>query len=158
MQTEVTIIKNNHAGQEVWRYPGVLLQRSTRGLLFEAYFNRSELEFNGILLKEHDRFFEFYPFDKYYNIYTIYDRDDGRLKAWYCNVTRPIRHTEGSIEYDDLALDLLVYEDGRQLVLDREEFEALPLMEAERKSALQALEELQALFEENQPLDVFSLL
>jgi hypothetical protein len=45
-----------------------------------------------------------------------------------------------------LALDLLVFPDGRQIVLDEDEFNALPLSEAERQSALAALAELQALF------------
>jgi hypothetical protein len=40
MSEEFTIIKNDAAGQEVWRYPGRLIARSDKGLLFEAFFNR----------------------------------------------------------------------------------------------------------------------
>jgi hypothetical protein len=41
-----------------------------------------------MLLKQRDRFLELYLFDRYFNIYEIYDRDTGILKGWYCNITR----------------------------------------------------------------------
>jgi hypothetical protein len=146
MANEIIIIKNNHLGREVWRYRGKVIGRSNKGILVEAFFNRSDLDFNGIVLKQGDRFLEFYPFAKHYNVCEIYDRDSGKLKAWYCNVTHPVHITTEAISYDDLALDLLVYPDGRRLVLDEDEFNALGLDEQERKLALQALCDLENLF------------
>ena len=35
--------------------------------------------------------------DRWYNILEIHDRDDDRLKAWYCNVTLPAEFTPGRI-------------------------------------------------------------
>jgi hypothetical protein len=157
MTGEMTIIKNDHNGQEVWRYPGRVLVQSPRGYLFEAHFNRSDLDFNGMLLKENDRFLELYLLGKYYNIYQIYDRDDGRLKGWYCNVTKPVRVKDSSISYDDLALDLLVFPDGRQLVLDEDEFAELSLPAELAQNARAGLAELQQLFREKFPLDVRKL-
>ena len=46
---------------------------------------------------------------------------------------------------EDLALDLVVYPDGRSRVLDEDEFAALPLSAEERSRARRALEELQEL-------------
>ena len=46
---------------------------------------------------------------------------------------------------EDLALDLWVAPDGRTLVLDEEEFAALPLRPMEREAARRALAELQRL-------------
>jgi hypothetical protein len=43
---------------------------------------------------------------------------------------------------------LLVYPDGRQLVLDEDEFAELELSEADQQQARRALGELQALFRE----------
>jgi len=145
MPDEITIIKNNHLGQEVWRYRGKVIARTDKGILLEAFFNRPDLEFNGILLKEGDRFLELYPFDKYYNIYEVYDLDSGNLKAWYCNITRLVNVTDTVISYDDLALDLLIYPDKRYLVLDEEEFNALLLTDQERNNALDGLAELKRL-------------
>jgi len=158
MQDAFTIIKNDHLGREVWRYPGRLISRSEKGLLFEAHFNRSDLDFNGMLLKQNDRFLELYPFDKYFNIYEIYDRDAGLRKGWYCNVTRPIRIMDACISYDDLALDLLVFPDGRQLVLDEDEFAELNLDADLKEKALKGLGELRRIFRDLAPFDVHNLI
>ena len=109
MPQEYTIIKNDQQGREVWHYAGSLRAKSPHGMLFEAHFNRSDFNFNGVILKKNDLFLELYLFDKYFNIYQIYDRDSGALKAWYCNVCRPVVLDGRTVSYDDLALDLLVY-------------------------------------------------
>ena len=157
MNSHITIVKNNHLGEEVWRYPGLLIAQSARGYLFEAHFNRSDFDFNGMLLKQNDRFLELYLLEKFFNIYQIYDRDDGGLKGWYCNVTKPVRVDDGFIRYDDLALDLLVFPDGRQLVLDEDEFAELDLPVELQEQARAGLCELQRLFAENPQLDVREL-
>lgn len=153
-----TIIKNNELGEEVWRYKGKPLVQTSQGILFEAYFNRSDLDFNGILFKKNDLFLELYLFGKFYNIYELHDRDTGMLKAWYCNVTRPVVLGDSTISYDDLALDLLVYPDGRQLVLDEDEFQEIIISTEERRCALKALRELRGLFKKHHKLDVRKLI
>ncbi len=154
----ITITKNNHLGEEVWHYQGEIVRRTPAGLVAEAYFNRSDLEFNGVILKENDRFLELYLYEKWFNIAEIYDRDGGEMKAWYCNVARPVRLEEDRLYYDDLALDLLVFPDGHRMVLDEDEYSELDLLPAEDRAARAALKELESLFDTNWPLDVFSLL
>ena len=83
---------------------------------------------------------------RWYNVFEIYDRADGRLKGWYCNIASPAEVKGTVISYRDLALDLLVFPDGRQMVLDEDDFVTLRLSEAERAKALAALAALQALF------------
>jgi len=158
MDNTIRIIKNDHTGCEVWHYQGEIIAQSANGLIAKAHFNRADLEFNGVLLKENDCFLELYLFEKWFNIYEIFDRDDGELKAWHCNITKPVRLDKGDILYDDLALDLLVFPDGRRLVLDEDEFVALNLTEEDQRTARSALQELEELFEGHTPLDVFSLL
>ena len=157
INSEVTIIKNNHKGEEVWRYAGKIFTETTKGIIAEAFFNRSDLEFNGITLKEGDRFMELYLFGKWFNIYEIYDRDTELLKAWYCNITRPVRILGNEIHYDDLALDLLVFPDRRQLALDEEEFIALGLNKTDQQDARSALKELQNLFSQNKKVNIRDL-
>ena len=144
-------------GAEVWRYAGKIIAESTKGIIAEAYFNRSDLEFNGILLKEGDHFLELYLFGKWFNIYEICDRDSGLLKAWYCNITRPVRVAEQTIYYDDLALDLLVFPDRRQLALDEDEFLSLELNKTDQQKARSALKELQKLFSQNNKINIRDL-
>jgi len=153
--SKITVIKNNHLSQEVWRYDGEVVKQTPDALLVKAFFNRPELPFHEIVLMEGDRFIELYPFTKWFNIYQIHDREDGKLKAWYCNITRPVRMTDRKIEYDDLALDLLVYPDRRQLVLDEEEFLGLHLSEAEQNQARRGLQELQSLFTRADNFDIW---
>lgn len=157
INSDVTIIKNNHMGGEVWRYAGKIIAESTKGIIAEAYFNRTDLEFNGILLKEGDHFLELYLFGKWFNIYEICDRDSGSLKAWYCNITRPVRVAEQIIYYDDLALDLLVFPDRRQLALDEDEFLSLELNKTDQQKARSALKELQKLFSQNNKINIRDL-
>jgi len=99
-----------------------------------------------VMLKKGDRFVETYYTDRWYNIFEVYDRDDGKLKGWYCNVGRPAVLTDGAVAYVDLALDLWVSADGKQTVLDEGEFEELALGDPEREKAFTALAELQRLF------------
>ena len=139
---KIVVLKLNTQHQETWRYEGHILSQDTHSILIEAYFNRPDLPFHGITLRENDRFIERYFTDRWYNIFEIHDRDDDRLKAWYCNVTTPAQIKPGVVSYVDLALDLLVYPDGQYRVLDQDEFQALDLEENQRLRASQALETL----------------
>jgi hypothetical protein len=143
---QVTVKKLNPAGQETWRYTGRLLERYADRLVLEAEFNRDDLPFYEIILRRGDRFVETYYSDRWYNIFAIHDRDDNRLKGWYCNISHPAEIGDGVVSYIDLALDLLVYPDGRQLVLDEDEFNELALSPEVQQQARYALEELQASF------------
>jgi protein associated with RNAse G/E len=116
------------------------------GILIEARFNRTDLPFHGITLRKNDRYEELYLLNKWFNIFAIHDIDTDELKAWYCNVTRPPIINSNLIAYDDLALDLLVFPDDRQLTLDEDEFEKLDLSPEEKKSAQKGLSELELIF------------
>jgi len=140
------IVKNNHLGEKVWEYPGELISKTDAAYLFRAFFNRDDLLFNGVLFRRGDEFLEYYPTGKWFNIYQIHDRDTKEIKGWYCNITRPFRVKGEVLEYDDLALDLIVYPDGRAAVLDVDEFESLDISEEDRKLALAGLSELQKIF------------
>ena len=146
MNPEIPIIKLNPAGQEMRRYSGRIVRRLPGAALVEATFTFPDLPFHGMLLGRGDRFIELYYSRRWYNIFEIYSRDDGSLRGWYCNIGRPARITPQAISYVDLALDLLVFADGRQLVLDEDEFTALRLHPRTRAKALAALAELRGWF------------
>jgi predicted RNA-binding protein associated with RNAse of E/G family len=58
----------------------------------------------------------------------------------------PAQFSEGQVSYMDLALDLLVFPDGRQLILDEDEFAALAVDDATCAAARAALQDLRTLF------------
>jgi len=146
MSEPITVLKRNPEGEVTWQYQGRLLRREPNAVVLEARFNRQDTPFMGIVLKENDRFIETFYADRWYNIFEIYDRDDGRMKGWYCNIGRPAVLEGGTVSYVDLALDLWVSPDGRQSVLDEDEFADLGLDAGTRAKALVALEELKAYF------------
>ena len=146
MAEELWVIKRNVAGQETWRYPARVLLRKPGAVLIEAFFNRPDTPFHSIVLGEGDRFIEAYFSQRWYNLFEIHDRLSDTLKGWYCNVALPAVIDEHTISYVDLALDLLVYPDGKQLVLDEDEFAELETTPAVRKQAREALRALQDLF------------
>jgi protein associated with RNAse G/E len=149
--TLITVIKRDAQGQVLWRYNGQVLHRTPTQVVLEAYFNRPYLPFQGITLKRHDRFIETYYIDRWYNLNEIYDRDDGGLKGWYCNISRPAELDGETVAYDDLALDLWVTPNGEQTVLDEDEFAALELEPGVRKRARETLAELRRFFEKDRP-------
>jgi uncharacterized protein len=146
MGDEIVVIKRNLAGEETWRYAGNVIRHTDSALLLEAWFNRDRVPLEDLLLLRGDRFVEIYFSERWYNINAIYDRTDGRLKGWYCNIALPADFNEGSVSYVDLALDLLVYPDGRQVVLDEDEFTVLGLAPEQKRKALASLDEVRSLF------------
>ena len=147
---KITIIKQDYLGHDVWEYSGSLVQRHKNKIVIEAYFDREETPVDKLILREGDRFVETYFLDKWFNIYEIQNQENWELMAWYCNISYPAKLFNKILTYRDLELDLLVYPDGRQKVLDITEFEALPLTNQVRVKALQALKELQEIFLTNQ--------
>ena len=160
MSDRITIIKQNAHGQEDWRWEAAVLQRNANALLVEAHFiyKQDEVSFHGITLRRGDPFVEFYSSRCWYNIFEMCGQEDNQLKGWYCNVTRPMHISADTLIYDDLALDLLVYPDGRQLVLDEDEFAELSLSPADNQAAVSALQELQAIFSDVESFNMQALM
>ncbi len=146
MRERVVVLKLGLQGEEKWRYEGEVIERGEGWLRLEAFFDRDDTPFMDTFLKRGDRFVETYYADRWYNIFEIHDRDDDRLKGWYCNITRPARFVDSRVEYVDLFLDLWVSASSEQTILDEDEFLAAELDEATRCAARDALVELQATF------------
>jgi uncharacterized protein len=142
---EISVIKQNVLGQETFRYTGKILASYPNAIVIEAFFNRPDLPFHGITMVKGDRFIEIYFRQRWFNIFEMHDRIDDHLKGWYCNVTKPACITPQQISYIDLALDLLVFPNGNQLVLDEDEFLELSLDEDTRQDARVAINELKDL-------------
>lgn len=147
----ITVLKKNLAGEVTWQYDGVVLQREPNFVVLEALFNRPDTPFMDVMLKESDRFVETFYTDRWYNIFEIHDRDDGKVKGWYCNIGMPAVIEAGSVSYVDLALDLWVSANGEQSVLDEDEFAELDLNKELRTGALNGLQELKRHFERKNP-------
>lgn len=147
----ITVQKKDLAGEVKYVYEGVVLSRDEHSIVLEALFDRANMPFMDVIFKTGDRFVEYYYTDRWYNIFTIHDRDDGNVKGWYCNISKPAVFEEDVVSYVDLALDLWVSTDGKQTVLDEDEFEGLDLNDELKTGALDGLEKLKKLFLNNKP-------
>jgi len=148
---KIKVQKKNPKSEVTYQYEGVLLERDENSITLEALFDRQDTPFMDTVLKKGDRFVEHYYTDRWYNIFAVYDRDGGMLKGWYCNVGKPAVIEDGILSYVDLALDLWVSPDGKQTVLDEDEFKALELDEELKAGALKGLDELKELFLSKKP-------
>jgi len=147
----IKVQKKNPAGDVTYEYEGVMLGQDEHWIVLEALFDRADMPFLEVVFKTGDRFVEYYYTDRWYNIFVIHDRDDGAVKGWYCNIGKPAVLEHGIVSYVDLALDLWVSVDGKQTVLDEDEFEALNLEEELRVGALSGLNELKQQFLNGKP-------
>jgi len=148
---KIKVQKKNPAGEVTYEYDGVLLSRDENSVTLEALFDRADMPFMDVVFKTGDRFVEYYYTDRWYNIFVIHDRDTKKIKGWYCNIGKPAVIEDGLVSYVDLALDLWVAVDGKQTVLDEDEFEELKLNEELKTGALNGLDELKDLFKSKNP-------
>ena len=143
---KIRVQKKNPTGNVTYEYEGVLLSRDDESITLEAFFDREDMPFQDVIFKKGDRFLEIYYFDRWYNIFEIYDKDDEQIKGWYCNVGMPVVMEGNTVSYVDLALDLWVSTNGGQVVLDEDEFEVMEMSDEMRIEALNGLKELKLLF------------
>jgi protein associated with RNAse G/E len=148
---KIKVQKKNPAGEVTYEYEGVLLSRDENSVTLEALFDRADMPFMDVVFRTGDRFVEYYYTDRWYNIFATYDRDSEKIKGWYCNIGQPAVIEDGIVSYVDLALDLWVSADGKQTILDEDEFEGLRLNEELKTGALNGLDELKDLFKNNNP-------
>jgi protein associated with RNAse G/E len=145
MRSQITIHKLDQQGIEVWRYSGRILERSDHSISLEAHFSCGPVVVSRLKIYPGDRSVEVFYDNRWYNIFAIHDQQHDRLKGWYCNITRPARIEANDIYSEDLALDLIVYPDGKWDIVDEEEYAALELSAYERQQVDQALGELKIL-------------
>lgn len=148
------IEKHDHTDKYVLDYPGTVLSRTQNEICVECFFDR-DIAGEYMNISAGDRVIEWFFTDRWYNIMEFHDvRGDG-LKGWYCNITRPtdIREDGGRlvVAWQDLALDVFVYPDGRVLVLDEDELADLNLPADEVSQAWAAVDHLRSLVASRQP-------
>jgi protein associated with RNAse G/E len=129
-------------------YQGELLYEAPGEIVILARWERPALELGYITFETGDCFYEHYYSERWYNVFEIRGAT-GRLKGWYCNVTRPAHFDGNTITSEDLELDLFVSPDHATIArLDEDEFEARGFAQSDPPTymaALAALGELERL-------------
>jgi protein associated with RNAse G/E len=124
------------------------LRRDSASVTVRTTWPLDPLDLGILRFETGDIFVETYYADRWYNIFQVHGAD-GRLKGWYCNITRPAVIGADRVDSEDLELDLVVAPDRAVVRLDDEdEFAARHLERDEPEAhaaALAAVEELRAL-------------
>lgn len=131
-------------GSLSYAWHGQVLAEGEACVVIEAAFDRYDrLALGYVTFERGDRFIETFYSDRYYSVFAIHGGDT--LKGWYCNINRPATIADDVIVTVDLALDLWVWPDGRDLLLDEDEFAELAINDDERAECWAAIAELRAL-------------
>jgi uncharacterized protein len=67
--------------------------------------------------------YEYYWKNRWFNVFRFHELG-GDLRNYYCNVNLPPEFKEGVLDYIDLDIDVLVWQDFSFQILDLDEFEA----------------------------------
>ncbi|MDF6022006.1 DUF402 domain-containing protein [Streptomyces sp. JH34] len=105
-------------------------------------------DFGFVRFEPGDVFTEHYWRDRWYAVKEV-RTGGGRLKGWYCDITRPAVLRDGELLVEDLDLDLWVPAEGSSVLrLDEDEFEESGLAGRDApaaEAAVRALDELEHL-------------
>jgi len=145
----ILVEKRDHIGRPTLHYPGSrVLSQTDDTLCIEAFFD-FDLPGSYVNICNGDRVIEWFFTNRWYNIFEYHDVQDDHLKGWYCNITRPTSITTTQqglvIMWDDLALDVFIYPDGRFLLLDEDEMDDLTLPADLTRHIWAAVDQLRAL-------------
>ncbi|MFI2349862.1 DUF402 domain-containing protein [Streptomyces sp. NPDC019443] len=137
---EVVLVK---AGRIKIRYAAELLADDGTHLVVRApWAGEDARDFGFVRFESGDVFTEHYWRDRWYAVKEV-RAEDGALKGWYCDITRPATLDGDKLTVEDLDLDLWVSADGSSVLrLDEDEFEASGLREADPEAAAHAVRAL----------------
>ncbi|HEU5367301.1 MAG TPA: DUF402 domain-containing protein [Ktedonobacterales bacterium] len=136
----ITVEKLNSRGQVVLSYPAQIAERLPNGVVLDATWTWPIRDLGYAIFETGDHFTEYHYTDRWHNICLIHSGQSGRLKGWYCNITRPATISESVVAAEDLFLDVWVAPSGAWQVLDEDEFAAdHTLDQPTREAALKAL-------------------
>ncbi|WP_069812935.1 DUF402 domain-containing protein [Streptomyces sp. TP-A0874] len=130
-------------------YSAVVIRDDGDHLVVRApWAGAADRDFGFVRFERGDVFREHYWRDRWYSVKEVRDAS-GRLKGWYCDVTRPAVVRSDSLTVEDLDLDLWLSADGGTVLrLDEDEFldsglpERDPVAAARAREALDELEGL----------------
>ncbi|MFD4236707.1 DUF402 domain-containing protein [Streptomyces sp. NPDC058542] len=148
-RTKGLVVALSKAGRTKIRYPAELVRDDGVRVTVRAPWAAPGVrDFGFVRFEPGDVLTEHYWRDRWFAVKEV-RTGDGRLKGWYCDITRPAVLADGVLTVEDLDLDLWVAADGASVLrLDEDEFEESGLAgrdPAAAGAAVRALDELERL-------------
>lgn len=119
---EITVISRKYDGSIRRSWKCRLVKEESPLLEFVGEFDREVVHSDLGLIRRGTVSYEYYWTDRWYNVFRFHE-PEGELKYFYCNINTPPAFKDGSLDYVDLDIDLLVRPDYSVTILDEHEFE-----------------------------------
>lgn len=120
---DVSIVKFSPMGRPPVRYAGCGFESPGGWVAARAEWVHGDMDLGYLTFLNGDYLDEYFALERPYNAFALY-REHGEFVGWYCNVTHPTTVIGSEIQWHDLYVDVIVYPDGRTLVLDEDELDA----------------------------------
>lgn len=118
----VTINSRKFDNQIHRSWQAELIERNDSLLIFLGIFETEVKHPKLGVIRRGTLSYEFYWLDRGYNIFRFHE-PDGSLRNFYCNINLPPQFENGTLDYVDLDVDVLVWADFKYEILDLEEFD-----------------------------------
>ncbi len=118
----VTINSRKFDGKIHRSWKAKLIEQKNSLLTFIGVFEKEIIHAHLGIIGRGTVSYEFYWLNRCYNVFRFHE-PDGRFRNFYCNINLPPKFENNVLDYIDLDLDLLVWQDFSYQILDSEEFE-----------------------------------
>lgn len=117
----VTINSRKFNGKIHRSWHAELIQEDAQKLVFVGEFENEVRHPHLGVIRPGTISYEFYWKNDWFNIFRFHE-PEGRLRNFYCNINKPPTFKKNVLDYIDLDIDVLVWQDFSFEVLDLEEF------------------------------------
>lgn len=116
-----TIICRKFDGQIHQTWKAELIKTHSSLLVFKGVFGKEIKHYHLGVIKPGTIAYEYFWLNKCYSIFKFLE-PDGRFRNFYCNINQHPILSESVLDYVDLDIDILVWEDCSFEILDLDEF------------------------------------
>ncbi len=121
-EASVTVNSRKYDGTVSRTWTAEILEFSDSLLVLRGEFDRDVRHDDLGLIRKGTVSIEYFPIGKWFSVFQFHEADS-RFRNFYCNINMPPKFAGGALDYVDLDIDVVIWPDGRQEILDRDEFE-----------------------------------
>lgn len=118
----ITINSHKYDGKLHRSWEAKLIERNNTLLKFVGVFDQEIKHSHLGVIRPKTVSYEFYWLERWFNVFRFHE-PDGTLRNFYCNINMPPKFENGILDYVDLDIDVVVWNDFSRQILDIEEFE-----------------------------------
>lgn len=123
MQKEVIINSRKFDGSISRSWKAELIEERDSLLILVGIFDKTIEHPHLGVIRRGTVSYEYYWKNEWFNVFRFHE-PEGELRNFYCNINKPPTFENGVLDYIDLDIDVIVWQDFRHQILDLDEFEA----------------------------------